>query len=403
MELGPIWRALTRNKAGSVLIGLQIAVTMAIMINAVAIMQERTRDMGRPSGTDEANIITLSSTAFVPDVDMRSLIDEDLAAIRALPGIVDAIATNSFPLRQGGSARSFQTEPGTGKETTTGAVYFSDEHAINAFGTNLIDGANFAPNQVIWAEEDSNDWPGSVIVTKAFAKAIFPDVTGSFVGRTIFVDDTKPVQIAGVIDTLQAPWRNWGELEHALIVPQRRIGQFQRYVVRTEPGQRDRLVAEVEELLATSNKYRIIQAVQTMEEVRRQSYLSDSAMIKMLGFIVTLLIIITGLGIVGLASFNVSRRTRQIGIRRALGATKTQVVNHFQLENLLVSGAGIVLGAALAIGLNLYMVNAFSLEPMAWYVVPAAMLAMWLVGQLAVLGPARRASQVSPAIATRSG
>jgi putative ABC transport system permease protein len=188
-----------------------------------------------------------------------------------------------------------------------------------------------------------------------------------------------------------------------LIVPQRRIGQFQRYVVRTEPGQRDRLVAEVEELLATSNKYRIIQAVQTMEEVRRQSYLSDSAMIKMLGFIVTLLIIITGLGIVGLASFNVSRRTRQIGIRRALGATKTQVVNHFQLENLLVSGAGIVLGAALAIGLNLYMVNAFSLEPMAWYVVPAAMLAMWLVGQLAVLGPARRASQVSPAIATRSG
>lgn len=403
MELGPIWRALTRNKAGSVLIGLQIAVTMAIMVNAVAIIQERTRDMGRPSGTDEANIFTLSSTAFVPDVDMRSLIDEDLAAIRELPGVVDAIATNSFPLRQGGSARRFQVEPGTGKETTTGAVYYSDEHAINAFGTNLVDGANFAPNQVLWAEENSSDWPATVIVTEAFAKSMFPDATGSYVGRTIFVDDTKPVQIIGIVDALQAPWRNWGELEHAVLVPQRRIGQFQSYVVRTEPGQRDRLLTEVEEMLATSNKNRIIQSVQTMEEVRRQSYLSDSAMIKMLGFIVTLLIVITGLGIVGLASFNVSRRTRQIGIRRALGATKTQVINHFQLENLLVSGAGIVLGAALAIALNLYMVNAFSLAPMAWYVVPAAMLAMWLVGQLAVLGPARRASRISPAIATRSG
>jgi len=80
MEFGPIWRSLKRNKAGYILIATQIAVTMAIMINSVAIMQQRAEDMGRPSGMDEANIFTFSSTAFVPETDMQSLIEEDLDA-----------------------------------------------------------------------------------------------------------------------------------------------------------------------------------------------------------------------------------------------------------------------------------------------------------------------------------
>jgi putative ABC transport system permease protein len=109
------------------------------------------------------------------------------------------------------------------------------------------------------------------------------------------------------------------------------------------------------------------------------------------------------LGIIGLASFNVSRRTRQIGIRRALGASKPAVVRYFLVENSIISAVGLVVGAALSIGLNIAMVEAFSLEPLAWYVIPAGMLALWAVGQAAVAGPARRASNIAPSIATRSG
>jgi putative ABC transport system permease protein len=132
------------------------------------------------------------------------------------------------------------------------------------------------------------------------------------------------------------------------------------------------------------------------------AYLGEAAMIKMLTFVVSLLTIITGLGIVGLASFNVSRRTRQIGIRRALGATRVAVMRHFMVENFLVSTVGIVAGAILAVALNMFMVEAFALEPLSWYVIPAAILVLWVVGQVAVAGPARRASRVTPAIATRS-
>jgi putative ABC transport system permease protein len=148
MELGPIWRAILRNKGSYLLIALQIAVTMAIMVNAIAIMQERATKMARPSGVDEDNIITLSSISFVPDADMRSMIDEDLDMLRSMPGVRDAIATNSFPLRGGGWSMGLATEPGAGQDAIGTAIYFSDDHAIETFGTNLVDGQNFAPNEI---------------------------------------------------------------------------------------------------------------------------------------------------------------------------------------------------------------------------------------------------------------
>jgi len=401
MELGPIWRAIMRNKGGYLLIALQIAVTMAIMVNAIAIMQERADEMARPSGIDEENIFTLASDVFAPDIDQKSLIDEDLDALRNMPGIVNAVATNSFPLRQGGWSMSLQLEPGAGKDSTGSAIYFVDEHGIDTFGTNLTDGENFTANEVAWNDPEVNTWPPFGIITQALGEEMFPDEGGSFVGKTVYINDNDPIKIIGVVDKLQAPWKGWTGVEQSMLVPQRREGS-DRYVIRTEPGMRDKLMPEVEEMLATRSKDRIIRSVATMDDTRRLAYIGDAAMIKLLTFIIILLTTITGLGIVGLASFSVTRRMRQIGIRRALGATRPAIVRYFMIENFIVSTVGIVVGGILAVALNVFMVQAFSLTPLAWYVIPIAMVVLWIVGQVAVAGPARKASNVSPAIATRS-
>jgi len=401
MELGPIWRAILRNKGSYVLIALQIAVTMAIMVNSIAIMQERSSQMGRPSGVDEDNIFTLKSVSFVPDVDKRALIDADLDMLRSTPGVIDAFSSNSFPLRGGGWSMGLQLEPGTGIDGVGTAIYFSDEHAIDTFGTNLLEGENFASDEVTWNDEESSQWPGTAIVSRALADALFPDEEGSVVGKTVYINDDNPVKIVGIVDRLQAPWDGWDNVENSMLVPSRRDSDMVRYIVRTEPGYREELMPQLEEKLA-ENKDRIIEQVRTMNEVRARSYLGDAAMIKMLSFIVVLLAGITGFGIVGLASFSVSRRTRQIGVRRALGATRTAILRYFMIENFIISGVGIIVGGILAVALNIVMVQAFSLTPLAWYVVPIAMIVLWLVGQAAVAGPARRASNISPAIATRS-
>jgi len=405
MDIGPIWRAMLRNKSGFVLIALQIAVTLTIMVNAIGIIQERAGNIDRDSGVDEANTFAFASVLFTDyEREQRKvLIDEDLDLIRNVPGVINAVASNSFPLRQGGWSMGVAHEPGNqGPDTVGTAIYFVDEHGAETFDVTVIDGRNFTPEQVTWSIEDDNTWPAYGIITEALGKEMWPDDSGSYVGKVMYINDTDPVNIVGVIDTLQAPWESWTGVERSMLVPQRRPSEFVRYIVRAEPGMRDKLMPEIEALLAASNKDRIIRDMTTMDDVRKLAYVADSALIKILSFIVVLLTIITALGIVGLASFNVSRRTRQIGIRRALGATKPAIVSYFMIENSIVSAIGLAVGSALAIGLNIVMVEAFSLQPLAWYVIPAGVIALWAVGQLAVAGPARRASNITPAIATRS-
>ena len=402
MEFGPIWRAMMRNKGGYLLIALQIAVTMAVMVNAIAIMQERSLKMARPSGIDEANTFSLVSVGFKPDMEEKALIQEDLDLLRNLPGVVNAVATNSFPLRQGGWSEGLHREPSVGKSVSSSAIYFVDEHGLETFALNLIDGENFSPQQVVWDSDSDDFWPATVIITQALAEDLYPDHEGSYVGQTFWFNDDNPANVVGVVERLQAPWPTWTGVERSMLVPLRRESELTRYVIRTEPGYRDEVLAQAEELLSSSNKDRIIRGVETASDARKMAYLGDGAMIKMLSFIVVLLTCITGLGIVGLASFSVARRTRQIGIRRALGASRPAIVRYFLLENFLVSSVGIFVGGALAVGLNVFMVQAFSLTPLAWYVVPVAMIVLWIVGQIAVVGPARKASGISPAIATRS-
>ena len=402
MEIGPIWRAMMRNKTGAILIALQIAVTMAIMVNAISIMQERGRMMARPTGIDEHNIFSISSVGFAEDFNERVTIEEDLAALRAMPGVVNAIQSNSVPLSGGGWSMGVQTEPGEGIDGPSVAVYMVDEHALDTLGLNLVRGENFSATDIGWRSLSDTDWPDKAIITRATAQALYPDDPDSALGSALYVSNDKPFTVIGIIEQMQAPWNGWEGVERVMLTPSHTLFKGTRYIIRTEPGMRDALMPQVEKLLAESNKSRIVRSMRTMDETRERSYRGDAAMIKILTFTIVLLIAITSLGIVGLASFSVNRRTKQIGTRRALGASKVAILRYFMTENFLISLVGVLIGAALTVGLNIVMIEAFSLTRIAWYLVPVAMLMLLAVGQAAVFGPAKRASSVPPAVATRT-
>ena len=243
MEFGPVIRAMLRNKSGYVLIALQIAVTMAIMVNAVAIIQERSAMMARPSGVDEDNMFYLLSLIFQPDTDEKALVRDDLEMLRNVPGVVDAISTNSVPLRGGGWSMGLQVEPGAEHDGSGVAIYFVDEHGIDTFGVDLIAGRNFLPGDVTWNDPEVSQWPPMGIISKAMAETLFPDdAPADVVGRTVYINDDNPVQVIGILDRLQAPWSGWSGVERSMLVPEQREWGFARYVIRTEPGMRDQLM-----------------------------------------------------------------------------------------------------------------------------------------------------------------
>jgi putative ABC transport system permease protein len=401
MEIGPLLRALFRNKIGVVLIALQIAFTMTVMVNAVFIINERSKAMARPSGLDEPNMFYLRSTGFGEQFNSEVTEQDDLELLQNTPGIIDATAINSIPVSGSGSSTSLRLENDPTLPAIPSAIYYTDDHALNTMGLNLIAGENFTSNEVLYqTTSEARDF-GRAVISLALAEALFPEEGINSVGRTFF-NGEYPIQIAGIVERLQAPWPNSSFVEQAMIVPLNFISATSTYLIRTEPGERDRLMVETEAVLAGNNPNRIIRDLQSIDETREESYRLDSAMATILFAVIVTLVFITSMGIVGLAVFGINRRRKQIGTRRALGATRGEILRYFMLENFFISGVGVTLGAIFTIAFSIVLSSLFESPTMSWYYTPLGMIILIAIGQIAVLGPSTRAARIQPAIATRS-
>lgn len=410
MEFRPILNALMRNKTGLLLIVLQVAITLAIVCNSVFIILQRIEKVNRPSGMDETSLFTITSLGFAPDFDLRGSLRQDLEALRSIPGVVDATTINSVPLSNGGWSEGITTLPESAPEeqrkNTPTSIYIVDDHGVNSLGAHLVSGRNFTADDVSYRSRDDKGTPNSVIVTQALADQLYPD--GNAVGKPIYSSlggKGSSSTIVGILERLQAPWVGWEKVEHAMLVPQYQVGEFDnssRYLVRTQPGRRDEIMKEAERKLGEINTGRIVRGLHSIEEVRGESYRQDRAMTIVLTTVIFSLLAVTGLGIVGMVSFWVTRRVKQIGTRRALGARRFDIRRYFMIENVIVVGIGIALGLLLTYGFNLWLMKHYELPRLAWYYAPLGALTVLLLGQLAVFGPATRASRVSPAVATRT-
>ncbi len=162
------------------------------------------------------------------------------------------------------------------------------------------------------------------------------------------------------------------------------------------------MLAAADAALDTVDPNRVMNSKMTYAEIRREYFKGDRSMAYLLTGVSLALLIITALGIVGLASFWVQQRTRQIGIRRALGATKRDILRYFQTENFILVTLGIVLGMGLTYGINLWLMSAYKVERLPAMFLPIGATLLYLLGQAAVLTPALRAAAIPPAIATRT-
>ncbi len=409
MQIQPILAALRQHKAGTVLIALQIALTLAIVCNALFIIHQRVTHLSEPTGIDEANLFVIGnqwadqSSAQQVDAQMQA----DLATLRQLPAVRDATASNSYPLVGGGWDDFITMTPDQVQKTTDASVYFGDTHFLDTLGLKLIAGRNFRPDEVAPMSPHEVVTPPVVIVTRALADKLYPD--GSALGKSFYAMSATPTTIIGIVARLQrSEVDTWSRpyAYQALIWPRRLDGTVgTNYIVRAKPGQLEAAMREAKQGLIAQNRMRIIDpkdGVLSFAQVRHRAYDSDRGTAILMGIICAVLLVITGAGIIGLTSFWVGQRRKQIGIRRALGATQRDILHYFQTENLLIAGAGVALGAILAVGLNLWMMKQLAMDRMSLLYVLAGVVVLLLLGQGAVFAPALRASRVSPVEATRT-
>ena len=401
MEIRPILSAMLRNKTGAMLVGLQIALTLAVVANAVFIIMQRVEKIGRPPGIDSDNLIFVQSYGFGPNYDQRRTVDDDLRLLRAMPGVVSASSINGIPLSGGGSATDLGTVPQRDKQTVNVNYYTVDEHGMESLGVKLLEGRNFTEAQIEYDPDPATgQWANFAILTKDAARAIFGDEHA--IGKTIYQGSDHAAVVIGVMDNMLGAWVGWDKLTQVMLLPRIHAGPLSRYVVRTEPGRRDALMPEVEKKLSGANPNRAISYVRSHTQIKERSYRADSRMVAFLSVLIGLMISVTALGIVGLASFLVSVRRKQIGTRRAIGARRADIIRYFMLENWLLTTGGVVAGTVLAFAFGQWLSSAYSLPRLPPMYVVGGVVVLWILGQLAAFMPARRAAAIPPAIATRT-
>jgi putative ABC transport system permease protein len=404
MPFGPIFRSMTHNRTRVILIILEIAFTLAIVTNCVNMINDERGKMAKESGFDDDNLLWVRTVPFSADFKesqyLRNVVDADLRAIKTVPGVKSVVNTNFLPWQGGGSSTTVKAAGSKDTPLRTQRYYFKGDF-VGTLGTKLIEGRTFQPSDFEYEKlpEKDNAQPTVIIVSKALAELHFK--TAHVIGKQLDEGGTV-YTIVGVIDPFYNPY-GWPIHEYVMIGPST-VGSASRglrYLVRVEPGQMKNVVGALDAALLKVNAGRIPEN-KTVTEIKDGYFSGGRLVMRAMGVVIALLIFVTALGIIGITSLSVAERTKQIGTRRALGATKRDILSYFVLENWMVTTAGLVIGIAATYGLNFLLVSQVSGVKMDWRYVAVGMVLLWLNGLLATIPPALRGARVSPAIATRS-
>ena len=404
LQIRPILSTLRRHRTAALLIVVEIALTCAIVCNSVFLIANRIERLQFGSGLADTELVHLGSYSIGKNDNAIADTRADLAALRALAGVRSAAIVSVVPFGNQAWFSGISLDPDQPTSTISAAMYGGDVGLPGTLGLKMIAGRDFNPDEIV----DKDDFDkvddyhlAGVIVTRAVAERLFPGAQA--VGKAIYIFGKSPLRIVGVVERLTTPHPDHGDARdlYSVIVPIRPTFDGGTYVLRTDPAQRDAVLKAAVATLEKVNPHRVAQEHGTLEDLRGDYYKTDLAMVWLLAGVCVALLVVTAFGIVGLASFWVQQRTKMIGTRRALGATRGQILRYFQTENLLLTTAGIAVGMLGAYAINQWLMTQYELPRLPAMYLPLGALALWALGQVAVLAPARRAAALPPAHAMR--
>ncbi len=341
LQIRPILAALRRHKMATALIVLQIALTLAVVSNALFIVKTRVMHLSRPTGIDEAHLFVIKNEwighpdAAHIDAQMRA----DLATLRNLPGVRDAFASQAYPFGGWGGLLRIKHQVDQTRKPQFAISYFADQHALDTFGLALVAGRNFRADEISSFGPYDKLIPAVIIITRDLADKLFPD--RSALGKTIYLSDDGPSIVVGIVDRLEGAYVGSTTRsidEDTVLVPSHYDNpDGVIYLVRTQPQRLPAVMHAASTALFAQNRMRLISpddGVIALVMARAQGYATDRGVAIMMEH--CLRVALAGDGrwhrrVEQLLGGPAPRRS--IGVRRALGATRGDILRYFQTEN----------------------------------------------------------------------
>ncbi len=402
-EGGKTTSAGARNRWRGLLATTEVALALVLLVGAGLMMKSLYRLLSVDSGFRSEHVLKLEmdlrTSHYDKDPAVIAFWQQTLDGVRALPGVESAAVGTAIPLTDAHSRTDITVE---GTLPKPGGFPHPDIHIVSGdygktLGVRLLRGREFT-------DSDRENSPRVAMVNASVAQLLFSgtDPIGKrFILGHPGTDPLKWVTIVGVVaDTKMYGLANPARLE--VYFPFRQAPSNKMSLLVKSGQDVTALVSAIRGIVASIDKEQPIFGIATMQQVVNASVSTRRITLILLGLFSGLALVLAGIGIYGVISYSVAQRSREIGIRMALGAQRGDVMRLVLTQGGKISAAGIVFGSAASLGLTRLMAKllySVSAADPATFAVVAFVLA--LIAMAASYIPARRTLRVDPLIALR--
>jgi predicted permease len=394
-----------RQLSQSTLVVVQVALALVVLVASGLMLRSFQQLASVDPGFREPEHLQTFRLAIPPAeaaeaervIRMQNDILDRLAAI---PGVTSAAFTSAMPMETAFLAGNGvwiegQTQPGD-----IPALHWAKSISpglLATQGTPLIAGRDFT-----WA--DVYEERGVVLVSARMARETWGDAAAAL-GKNIRFGQTAPLfEVIGVAADvhdqgvhLPASSTLYRRAGVQSVLGQRAAPRAVTYALRSDRAATESFLAEVREAVWSVSPNLPLAQLRTLADVQRESLARTSFTLAMLGIAGSMALLLGVIGIYGVVSYTVSQRSREVGVRVAVGAERHQVTALFLRDGLLLAGLGIAIGLGAAAGLaRLMSALLFGVSALDWATYAAAAAVLLLACALASYLPARRAATIDP-------
>ena len=381
----------------------QIALSLMLLIAAGLLVKSFGRLQQVDPGVRTSNLLTFElavpATAYLQGQPRGSFIAEFQRRVDAIPGVVASGAVGALPMGGGGFylgrtfVREGEPEPPNGNEYPSMWNVITPGF-LKATGLQLIAGRDFT-------DQDREESAPVVIISQTLAKQMFPNQDA--IGKVIrsWRDDNKPRQIVGIVADIKVSSLQERTQGTAFVPHHQDPWGTLAYVVRAQ-GDPTHYVAPVRTALAGMNPNIALANVRSMAAVHETALAEPKFTMFLIAGFSALAFVLATIGLFGVIAYAVSQRTREIGIRLALGAQKSQILAMVMNRGIRITLFGLVLGLAGSLVLSRTLATVlFDVRPIDVSIYAGLFVALGVTAMLATYLPALRATRVEPLTALR--
>ena len=399
--------ASTRSKLARSLIAGQIALSVLLLVAATLFLRSLINLTSIPTGFDKHNVLVFSMDSSIanlrqndPDEIKSVQLQEQIESrVQTIPGVQStSFAFFTFNDGMWGNDVLFQGIPRT--QDNGGPVSFNNvgNGFFSTMNIPLIAGRTFNAH-------DTHASQQVAVINQTMAHRFFP--TGSPIGRHFGMNDdpahSNDIEVIGIVKDAK-----YGDLDEpttmaAYFPCTQHTGFYGNFLIRFAPGTNSgQIIAQTRSLVAQINPNILITSVSSLEELVDRSIATQSLIARLSTFFGILAVFLASIGIYGLMSYSVARRTNEIGIRLALGAQTGTLLWMVLRETLTLLAIGLAVGVPITLAsTSIIKSQLYELSPLDPIAIASAIVIIAAMTVLAAWLPARRASKVDPMVALR--